>query len=459
MVTTFFFITVIKKDYVVVLKKIFFPFLIIFVFSQVIFAQVYLNSVKIDEQNNSDTTHYCIKKIKISGNKKTKPNVILRELLFAQNEFVTIKQVSAAQKRVRSLKLFTRVRFDISSNKNQYTLHITVNEQWYIFIYPTFYMNEKSWNKISYGASLRYYNFWGKNIYVKIKAVHGYNPLYKFIYHNPWFLGNNKLYTNLILFKQKVRSKSPAHNKFDDKRVGFDWVIGKRFGHFIFTDLDFKYTEISAPPESDMTVSSTGKDKLLSMAANFSFDNRDLKEYPHKGWRLQFYGKVAGKSGLVPYYQYGVDLRSYMPIARAITFAMRSATFLSTGKIPIYDRTYFGYEKRIRGRFYDIFEGENLILGSIEIRFPIKKTGYFSLPLIPNFEKYTSQLKFGISAGIFYDTGVVWFQKQKLAVEDFYSGFGIGLHFHLPYIDVLRVEAGFDHQQNVQVIVDVGTAF
>jgi len=440
-------------------KKILLSFLITIVFSPIISAQVYLNSVKIDEQSNSDTTHYCIKKIEIFGNRKTKSNVILREFLFKQNEFVTIDQVSAAQKRVQSLRLFTRVRFDLSGEKDLYILNITVNEQWYIFIYPTFYLNEKSWNKISYGASLRYYNFLGRNIYLKIKAVHGYNPLYKFIYHNPWFLGNNKLYTKLILFKRKVRSKSPAHNNLEDSRIGFDWVIGKRFGHFTFTGIDFKYTEISASPESGLTVSPSGKDRLLSMSGNVGYDNRDLKEYPHKGWWLKLHGKMAGKSGWLPYYQYGADIRSYVPIKQNITLAVRAATLLSKGKIPIYDRTYFGYNERIRGRFYDIFEGENLILGSAEIRFPVMKVGYFSLPLISGLERYTSDLKFGISAGIFYDTGIVWFQNQKLAVEDFSSGFGFGLHFHLPYVDVLRVECGLNHQKDVQVIIDAGLAF
>ena len=407
------------EDYIAVLKKIFSPFLITIVFSQIISAQVYFNSKEVTEPINTDTTHYCITKIEIFGNRKTKPNVILRELLFRQNESVTIDQISAAQKRVQSLRLFTRVRFDISGEKDLYTLNITVNEQWYIFIYPTFYMNEKSWNKISYGASLRYYNFLGRNIYLKMKAVHGYNPMYRFIYHNPWFLGNNKLYTKLILFKRKVRSKSPAHDNLEDSRVGFDWVIGKRFGHFTFTGIDFKYTEISASPESGLTISPSGKDRLLSLSGSFGHDTRDLKEYPHQGWWLQLHGKVAGKSGWLPYYQNGVDIRSYIPINQNVTLAMRAATILSQGKIPIYDRSYFGYDERIRGRFYDIFEGENFILGSTEIRFPLMKIGYFNLPLISGLENYTSQLKFGISAGIFYDTGTVWFQNQKLAEKIF----------------------------------------
>jgi len=176
-------------------------------------------------------------------------------------------------------------------------------------------MNEKSWNKLSYGASLRYYNFLGRNIYLKFKTVFGFNPLYQFIYHNPWFLGNNKLYSKLIIFKRKVRSKSPDHKNFEDSRIGFDWMIGKRFGHFTFTGIDFKYTEISASPDKGLTASSSGKDRLLSITGSFGYDNRDLKEYPHDGWWLKIYGKVSGKKEWLPYYQYGFDARRFIPFS------------------------------------------------------------------------------------------------------------------------------------------------
>lgn len=329
----------------------FFTIFFIFIFTQIISAQVYLNLGKVNEPKDTDTTYYYIKKVEIIGNRKTHPDIILRELLFSPNEYITLKQLIAAQKRVRSLALFTRVQFDMVGEKEYYTLIITVYERWYIFLYPTLYLNEKCWSKISYGASLRYYNFLGRNIFLKFKTVYGYNPLFKIIYHDPWFFGKNKIFTNLILFKRRVRNKSPAHSGVEDNRVGFEWVIGKRFGHFTFVGINLKYSEISASPELELTVSPSGKDKHLSVILGFQYDNRDLKEYTHKGLWLQFRGKIAGDNKWFYYYQYGTDLRSYLPVTQKITLAMRSATILSLGKIPIYDRIYFGYDERIRGRF------------------------------------------------------------------------------------------------------------
>ena len=197
----------------------------------------------------------------------------------------------------------------------------------------------------------------------------------------------------------------------------------------------------------------------LDTFSNYEYDNRDLMEYPHKGANFQIWGKRTGNNKWLHYYQCGVDIIYYLPLTRQTTLAMRSATLLSSGKIPIYDRTYFGYEERIRGWFYDIFEGEKLILGSVEYRFPLLKVRYFDIQPLPGFEAYSNQLKFGISAGIFCETGAVWFQHDKLDVDDFNSGFGAGIHFHVPYINVFRLECGFNFQWKPQLIADIETKF
>lgn len=441
------------------IKKILLILCLVLTSREFSFAQVYINQVQVNEYQFNDTTFFNLDSIKISGNKKTKAVVILRELLFSKNEPVSIKQIIAAQKRVQSLDLFTRVRFEIVSEKESCLLNIFVNERWYIVIYPTFYQNENSLEKISYGLSLRHYNFLGKNIYLKLKTVHGYNPSHRVIFNNPWFMKKLKLYANLKLYKRIVKSKSPELREFEDVRIGISSSVGKRFGHFTFGGVDFNYTQITAPRESGLTVSHSGKDKLLSVALVFKYDNRDLKEYPHKGWWMKSYMKIAGHNKMTNYHQLGIDVRRFIPVTRKITLALRTASLLSSPEVPIYDRAYLGYEERIRGRFYNIFEGENLVLGNTEIRFPLIKIRYFNFPIIPRFKRYTSNLKLGLSGAVFFDTGAIWFHNQKISRYSFKSGFGAGLHLHLPYIDLLRLECGITPQWDVQGIVDVDLAF
>ncbi len=441
-------------------KKIIIAFYLITIFVSMGSGQIYLNSEELDEFAIPDSMTFQFSSIEIIGNNKTKPDIILRELRFEKNEFVLLKQVIAALKRVQSLALFNRVRFDIIGDVEYSNLLITVYERWYIFPVPLLYRNERTWEKVSYGGKLLYYNFMGRNILLNLLAAFGYNPQIKFSYYNPWFLGDAKLFTNFSIYHKRIRSMSPDLSDYEDRRWGIEWVIGKRFGHFFYTQMTLGYMKLTAPPEIGLTLSQNGRDYLPSILLAIQYDNRDLKEYPHQGWWTILFGKRVGNSDEISYYRYGADLRSYFPLHRKITLALRGSINLSHGKIPSYDRVYLGYEERIRGCYYDVFEGENFVFGGAELRFPLMKIRYIDLdPLIEDMRQYSSNLKFGISAGIFFDSGSVWYQDETLSIHQVKSGFGAGIHFHLPYIEVFRLECGFNKQLEAQAIADIEVAF
>lgn len=440
-------------------KKIILCLYFVLTFSQFGTAQVFWNSAPVTATAKSDTNVVLINHIEIIGNEITKAEVILRELLFSEGEKVRLNRILAAQKRILNTGLFTQVQFDIVGDPEFSALLISVYERWYIYPIPLFYLNERSWKKISYGFQLLYYNFLGRDILLNFTAAFGYNPQFKIAYYNPWFFGDLKLFTNFMMFKGKVKAKSVKLNGLVYNQKGIDWLIGKRFGHFTYLALTFHFTEIANSAEKGLTLSTSGKDIVPSITISFQFDDRDLQAYPHHGWKIQFWTTKVGSHKPVDYFKYGADLRNYYPINQSLTLASRCAANLTSGKIPLYDRSFFGYEERIRGRFYDVYEGENLIFGGVELRFPIFAIRYIDVPQMPGFEKYSKHLKFGLSGGLFYDAGAVWFQDQELTQSDFKSGFGAGLHFHLPYIDVFRVELGCNQQWKTQAIAEVETAF
>ncbi len=419
----------------------------------------YLNSEMVSNPNETELNQFPIKQIEIIGNEKTDADIIFRELLFSQGDLVSLKKIIAAQKRVLNTGLFTQARFDIIGEGDFYTLLITVYERWYIYPIPLLNINERSWSKISYGFQLLYYNFAGRDILLNFTAAFGYNPQFKLAYYNPWFFGDLKLFTNFMVYKGKVQAKNPALDNLEYDKIGLDWLIGKRFGHFTFLGLTYNYTEISQPLQTGLTLSPSGRDIVPSITLSLQYDNRDYKEYPHSGCNVQFWTKKAGNSKRIDYNLYGADLRGYLPLNNSLTIAMRGAVNLTSGDIPLYERSFFGFNERIRGRFYDIFEGENLAFGGIEFRFPVLPITYMDVPPVPGFEQYSSHLKFGASAGIFYDTGAVWFQDKELSRQDFKSGFGAGIHFHLPYIDVFRIECGLNSDWETQFIAEINTAF
>jgi len=440
-------------------KKIIITFCMLAVCVSISSGQIYLNSEEVDESALNDSNKFQIATIEIIGNHKTRPDIILRELHFAENDTALFKEIVAAYKRVQSLLLFNRVKFDLVGDAQYSVLLITVYERWYIFPIPFVYRNERSWRKISYGAKLLHYNFLGRNIQLYFSAAFGYNPIFKFSYYNPWFMGNLKLFTNFNLYYGKVKSLSPQLRDYEDTRKGFEWLVGKRFGHFTYTGLSLGYTELTAPAEIGLTLSPKGKDQLASIMFIFQYDNRDLKEYPHKGYFFNLWSKRVGNGKLDHYYRFGSDVRSYIPMSQKITLALRGAIDLSSGKIPSYDRVYLGYSERIRGRYYEIYEGENFAFGGMELRFPIMKIRYIDLETLPDVEQFSSNLKFGMSAGLFVNSGAVWFQNESFSSNFIKSGFGAGIHFHLPYVEVFRLECGFNWQWRAEAIAEVEVAF
>ncbi len=439
-------------------NKIRFLLITLVLVSHYAFGQVYYNSVELPERAASDTVSVEIERIELIGNEKTRDYVILRELHFDAGDSLTLKEIFLAQKRILNTFLFNRVIFDLVGDmRTGYVLMITVTERWYFFPLPILYLNDRSWSKVSYGAKLLYYNFLGRNILLNWTAAFGYDPQFKFAYRDLWFGGDLKLLTNFQVFKSSIKSKTLLYERAEDERVGIDWLIGKRFGYYFYLLFQFGYMELKHP---QINLSDNNKDILPNFAVSVQYDNRDLKEYPHRGINASVWWRRVKYKSPINYTRYGADLRAYIPVTTYTTLALRGSLNMSDGLIPLYEHTFLGYEERIRGQFHQKHEGENLIIGGIEYRFPIVTIRYFDMEelALPGFEEYYRNLKFGISAGLFYDYGAIWDQDETLSKRHYLYGFGAGLHFHLPYIEIFRLEIGFDKKFNHEYIAEIGIA-
>jgi len=408
-----------------------------------------------------------IAKISITGNRHTKPQVILREMKIQVGDTIEVETLLADQKRILNLGLFNRVEIDSSQRPEGVHLLIGVAERLYLFPFPIFFINDKDWKKASYGAGVVHTNFRGRNEVVAISGWAGYNPAFSVDYSNPWLFGAAQMLTRARFSVQRVRNRSFANlgQTVNEHRIGGGWSIGKRFGLFTYLNLSLGYTQLKLdPPVAGKTLDPSGRDRLPSVGLSFAYDRRDLFEYPRSGTYIKLWGQRTGfNSEYVHFWRYGADLRGYQKLYRGLSIAARAMTDLSHDTMPIYERVFLGYSNRVRGHFTrqaDKREGENLALGSVELRFPIMPWRYFSFSNAPAFASYLQNMKFGISAGIFVDYGRAWFQSNKRPrFADGQCGYGAGLHFHLPYVNLLRVELAFDEEGRSEWITDVGVAF
>ena len=348
------------------------------------------------------------------------------------------------------------------SEKYPLILLVSVTEMWYIFPYPIIFRNERDWSRISVGAGLLHNNFRGRREIIDFSFWLGFNPSVRLRYSNPWILGKLKFYTIISVFARKVRNLSftAIDSSVNENQVGFDWRVGKRFGHFTWLDVTLGYRQLSLSPPGliGKTLSASGKDKLPRIGFSFTYDRRDLWEYPHRGHYLNLWARKTGFGGAVDYFRYGGDLRKYLPIG-PMTLAVRGAVNLSEGTIPIYDQVHFGFGSRIRGYFSDRFAGENRLIGGAAFRFPIRKITYHDWGPFQSMGPYGNNFRFGVNGALFVDTGALWSQDEKLTKDDFISGWGAGLHVFLPYQIILRLEYAFNEDWDGQLIVDLLVAF
>jgi outer membrane protein assembly factor BamA len=101
-------------------------------------------------------------------------------------------------------------------------------------------------------------------------------------------------------------------------------------------------------------------------------------------------------------------------------------------------------------------EGENLFGVSTEMHYPLLKPVYFKFDFLP---AEFSILKFGVVAAAFADAGTVWFRHQPFAVNNFAKGYGVGIHFILPYSWILRTEYAWNEMRQGEFILDLGSSF
>ncbi|MBN1352931.1 hypothetical protein JXJ21_26310 [candidate division KSB1 bacterium] len=400
--------------------------------------------------------------IEVLGNKKTRNYIITRELKLKPGSYATADDIEMECKRIQNLRLFTRVEVSSMHQDDGIILIFIVTEKLYIFPYPLFFRNERSWKKLSYGAGLSYYNFRGRNESLNGEFWAGYNPTLTFAYKNPWFGGNSKLYARFDIYKGTFQNNSLNIESFKEKRTGTGLTLGKRFGFHTYFDFGMSYIELKTTAKQAVyTLNASGIDRWLTYRLQFRVDTRDLYEYPHKGVNLQLYAQKSGhENSAINFSFYGFDFRSYLPLARRWTLALRSAVDLSRGRIPVYSHLFLGYSERIRGYFYDQAEGENRVIGGAGIRFPLTKITYHTFFQDTPFRDYYRNLKFGISGEFFVDTGMVWMQQSEFNARNLMTGYGAGIHFHLSYIDVLRLEYGIsDSGAGQWILFDVGVPF
>ena len=178
---------------------------------------------------------FTVREIAISGNKKTKESIILRELSFASGETYAlselVKKFEIARKQLLNTALFHEVVIALKSFEGNYVdILIAVKERWYLFPVPYIKFVDRNINqwiveqnakldRINYGLKLLYNNVSGRNDKLNLYLINGYTKQISLSYDRPYIDKQMKWGINTGI--AVGRNREVNYNTINDKQVFF----------------------------------------------------------------------------------------------------------------------------------------------------------------------------------------------------------------------------------------------
>lgn len=416
-------------------------------------------SPAVQGMTQNDDSSLVIREIQIEGNEETKDYIILREMSLSVGDTVTAEAIERDRQRIYNLGLFNRVDVEYTENGGHANVLVTVHERWYIFPFPIIGFRYRDPKKLYYGAGIAHLNFRGRNEKIIFDFALGYDRWAELIYQTPKLTSDDDIFLRASLLTSRVQNLSPTRGFYQQQHYLAGLTLGKRFGFYQMLSAQLTYDEWNvSDPIARGTISPDGKDAFLSFGVSYSYDTRDVREYTTAGEEVSLNASKVGLWNGVNFFRYGYTLSTFLRLTSDLSLGARThGTFSSGGPVPPYRYVYFGYGERIRGYFNDIFEGENILGGNVELRFPILSPRYYEFPYspLPEFGLW----RYGLYASLFADAGKTWFRSEGFWGRKWYSGFGGGLHFLLPYSIIIRTEYAWKRKGRGQFVLDFGASF
>lgn len=420
--------------------------------------------------------YYIIARISLEGNRKTKDNIILRELSFKSSDTIAksdfIKVLERSKSNLVNTLLFNYVEIIPLPIDSTYTdILIQVKERFYLLPIPVFQFADPNFNtwwinkdfsRANYGLVILKRNFRGRNEDIGAKAQLGYSKEFAFMYRLPYL--NKKQNVGAGVWASYVQNNEITVGTINNKRVFYignngnsrdeltfriNSTIRKKLYNTHFTELRFyrnRIVEEVAALNNNYFKNNAHQMKYFSFHYTFKHDRRDNKGYPLEGTLFQM---DAFKHGLgildenAPNIFYLVASHSeFFKLNNRFYFAAQLKGKYTLAKdLPYFFQEGLGYQNFIRGYEYYVIDGQHfgLFKSNFKTRLFGPKIKEMNVLQKTNYAKlhYAFYFNFYLDAGYVIDRKYAFF--NPLSNKIIY-GTGLGLDFVMQYDKVVRFE-------------------
>jgi len=430
--------------------------------------------------NPPPVEYVVIQGISVEGNKKTRTEVILRELDFQPGDTIAFQELNERLRHNRlelmNTGLFTDAKIYLknwSEASRGLQLLVQIKENWYVYPFPIFELADRNFNvwwttyehslqRINFGVRFYHLNFTGNRDLLKLLIQYGYTRKYELDYRFPAFNASETLgfTTNLLWARNREINYATAEDRqlfFRDEqtfllqryRIGGGLTYRPKWDVVHHLAAAFHYNRIGDRVLQELNpdyFDGRSRQRYLSLSYAFSWDTRDVRPYPSKG---HFLGLSLRKDGLGPLndlnrLQLDTDFRIFFPLAERWTWAahLKGRYTLPRRPLPYHNLKALGYEfDFVRGYEFYVMDGPDFFLTKNSLRFRLFRfdIDWGRYMLLEPFRRMPVRIH--LAANL--DGGYVrhpWSTPDNRLVNTFLLGYGLGLDFVVYYDKVFQVE-------------------
>lgn len=427
--------------------------------------------------SSDTTTFFTIRDIVIEGNKRTRPQTILRELSFRPNEqyslSVLVQKFAEAKKQLLNTTLFSDVVVSLKSTQGyEAAVQITVRERWYFYPIPIVDMvdrNFQEWVKhkgmdlkrINYGIKLKYKNITGRNDKLDLNLINGYTKQVAVRYDGLILDKRMQWSSNLsVAFGKRKEINYINFNNRDMAYKNSDQFVHSYFRAtveasyrkaiktkhtfgFGYNNEDISDTVFKLNPEFAFTKNHVIYPEFFYRVQYFDLD---FIPYPTKGYAAELLLEKKGFNKKMNLSQLSARGSATWPVSPHSFFNIRMTGVIKLPfKQPYINQRFIGHNNMYLQGYEDyIIDG---IAGGFAKATFSRQLLNTAVHISSNKVKRLNNIPIKIYGKVFSNTGYIYNNtslKSSLSNQLLYSG-GIGVDIVLFYDLIFRVEWSVNH--------------
>ena len=302
-----------------------------------------------------------VRRINLTGNTKTRDEVIRREMRQMEGGWYDADRVTASKQRIDRLGFFTDVIVEtpaVSGTADQIDVNLNVTEK------PTgnlmLGLGTSSTDKVILSGSIAQNNFLGSgnNVGIQVNSAKRYRT-YVFSYTNPYFTPDG-VSQGFDLYHRTVDTTSTAVASYKSASTGgairFGLPIGEKesFGFGVGLDTTTITTDATSPETYLNFVSKFGNTNIsIPVTLNWVSDGKDSFFFPTAGTYQKLSLEVAVPGGDLTYYRATYQLQHFIPLNKRFALMLNGEVGYADGYgnmgLPFYKNFYAGGVNSVRG--------------------------------------------------------------------------------------------------------------